>query len=102
VDRRYLSRTWPGRHEFTNDVSDAKWAILAPLLPPLARTSRESGRTMRRPLIAILFVPCSGCPSRIVTWHLPPYDATYVWFTRCRGDGTRQAVNHHHVADDGT
>lgn len=80
------------RKPYSTDLSDAQWAIVAPLLPPPRRRGRRRSTDLRRVLDAIFYQAKHGC-----TWEdLPrdfPNDATvYAYFERWRDDGTLAAV----------
>jgi transposase len=80
---------------YPSDVTDAEWAILAPLFPPPARTGRKRGWPMREVVNAIFFVLRGGCPWRMLPEHFPPHQTIYAWFARFRDDGTWERANHH-------
>lgn len=53
---------------YPSDVSDAEWAILAPLLPARTRTGRPPTVDRREVVNAIFYVLRTGCQWR----YLPP------------------------------
>ena len=85
---------------YPSDLSDAEWAILAPLLPQPAKTGRKRGWPMREVVNAIFFVLRGGCPWRMLPEHFPPHQTTYRWFTRFRDEGTWASLNHQLVERD--
>ena len=76
-------------------MTDAMWAVLAPLMP--VRDLRKGGRPRkyddRLILDSIFYVLRSGCPWRMMPRDLAPYDAAHRWFTTWRKDGTWDAIH---------
>ena len=85
---------------YPSDLTDAEWEILAPLLPPPARTGRHRSWEMRELINAIFFVLRGGVPWRMLPQHFPPHQTTYRWFMRFRDDGTWKSLNHYLVMLD--
>jgi transposase len=85
---------------YGSDVSDEEWNLLAPLLPPPAKTGRHREWPMREMVNAIFYVLRSGCPWRLLPEHFPPHQTTYRWFVRFRDDGLWESLNHHLVMLD--
>src|SRR5271168_3164888 len=85
---------------YPSDLTDAEWAILAPLLPPPAKTGRHRAWEMRELINAIFFVLRGGVPWRMLPEHFPPHQTTYRWFVRFRDDGLWESLNHHLVMLD--
>jgi transposase len=96
------TRTVHDRDElrYPSDLTDAEWQILAPLLPPPAKTGRHRAWEMRELINAIFFVLRGGVPWRMLPEHFPPHQTTYRWFMRFRDDGTWENLNHHLVMRD--
>ncbi len=46
---------------FETDVTDAEWAVAAPLLPPPSRTVRKPITDLREVFNAIQFMLATGC-----------------------------------------
>jgi transposase len=80
-------------HHYPSDLSDAEWAILAPLLPAAAAHGRP--RTWAFPLI--LAGLCShlrgGCAWRMLPCAFPPWQTLSHSCQRWRLDGTWEALN---------
>lgn len=76
-------------------MTDAMWAVLAPLLP--VRDLRKGGRPRvyddRLILDSIFYVLRSGCPWRMMPRDLAPADAAHRWFTAWRKNGTWDAIH---------
>ncbi|RFS39337.1 IS5 family transposase [Micromonospora craniellae] len=80
---------------YPSSLTDAMWAVLAPLLP--ARDLRKGGRPRvygdRLVLDSIFYVLRSGCPWRMMPRDLAPADAAHRWFTTWRKNGTWDRVH---------
>lgn len=85
---------------YGSDLSDAEWEIIAPFMPPPARTGRPRLWTMREIMNAIFYVLRSGCAWRLLPKDFPPTNTVYGWFLRFRRDGLFETINHHLVMAD--
>jgi len=85
---------------YGSDLSDEEWRVLAPFLPPPAKTGRHRQWPMREMLNAIFYVMRGGCPWRMLPEHFPPHQTTYRWFVRFRDGGLWESLNHHLVMLD--
>jgi putative transposase len=80
---------------YGSDLTDAEWAIIAPLLPPPATTGRRRRWPRREIMNAIFYVLRSGCPWRMVPDCFAPATTVYRWFVRLREDRVFETINHH-------
>jgi putative transposase len=80
---------------YGSDLTDAEWAIIAPYLPPPAKTGRPRHWPMREIMNAIFYVLRSGCPWRMVPDCFAPATTVYRWFVRLREDRVFETINHH-------
>jgi len=60
------------RRVYPSDLSDAEWALLAPLLPPRAPCGRPRKWPERLIADAVFYVLRSGCASRMLPREFPP------------------------------
>jgi transposase len=95
--RRQHSRD---RLRYGSDLTDAEWAIIAPCMPPPAKTGRPRHWTMREIINAIFYVPRAGCAWRLLPKDFPPRSTVYGWFLRFRREGLFESLNHHLVMAD--
>ncbi len=72
------------RHELT----DAAWALVAPLLPPAPRRRGRPWRDHRQVVNGILWVLATGVAWRDAPEHYGPWQTLYERFTRWSDDGT--------------
>ena len=85
---------------YGSDLTDAEWAIIAPFMPPPARTGRPRLWTMREIMNAIFYVLRSGCAWRLLPKDFPPMTTVYGWFLRFRRQSLFETINHHLVMQD--
>ena len=85
---------------FPSDLTDAEWAVLAPLLPPRSPVGRPPAWPMREILDAIFYVLRGGVRWRLLPPCFPPRQTVYGWFAAFRDAGVCEALNHHLVMLD--
>ena len=67
---------------YDTDLSDAEWAILAPLLDPPSRRGRPRRHERRVVVNAMLYVLRGGVPWRLLPHEYPPWRSVYDQFRR--------------------
>lgn len=77
---------------YPTDLTDAEWAILAPLVP-VATTGRPRTRNMRTLLNAIFYQLRGGCAWRLLPKEFGPWSTPYRYFRLWRNDGTWANLN---------
>jgi putative transposase len=97
VTRRQHSRD---HLRYGSDLTDAEWEIIAPFMPPPAKTGRPRQWTMREIMYAIFYVLRAGCGWRLLPKDFPPRSTVYGWFLRFRREGLFETINHHLVMKD--
>ena len=81
------------RRAYPTDLTDAQWALLAPLLPPAKPGGRPRSVDLREIVNAILYQVRSGGAWRLLPHEFPPWGTVH-WYYRCwRLDGTWQQVH---------
>ena len=85
---------------YGSDLTDAEWAIVAPFLPPPARTGRPRQWPMREIMNAVFYVLRGGIAWRLLPTDFPPMTTVYGWFLRFRREGLFETINHHLVMID--
>ena len=85
---------------YGSDLSDEEWQIIAPFMPPPAKTGRPREWTMREIVNGIFYVLRAGCPWRMLPKCFPPMTTVYGWFLRFRREGLFATINHHLVMAD--
>jgi transposase len=72
---------------YASDVSDAEFALIAPMLPAPKRGGRARTTSLREVLNAILYLLRSGCPWRMLPKDFPPKSTVYGYFRRFGQEG---------------
>jgi transposase len=67
---------------YATDLSDAEFALIAPLLPPPGHGGRPRTTALREVVNAILYLLRSGCPRRLLPKDFPPRSTVYGYFRR--------------------
>jgi putative transposase len=84
------------RRGYETDLTDAQWAVLAPLLRPPAER-RGPGRPMevdlRRVVDALLYMNRTGCQWRLVPSDFPAWWTVRYYFDKWQRDGTWERIN---------
>ena len=76
------------RKTYPTDLTDAQWAILAPLVPPSKHGGRPRSVSIREVVNTILYLNRSGCQWDMLPHDLLPKSTVYEYFAQWRGDGT--------------
>jgi transposase len=69
-------------------LSDAEWALVAPLLSPPHRVGRPRTRPRRVLLDAMFYLVRTGCQWRLLPREYPPWQTVYHYWRAWRLDGT--------------
>jgi putative transposase len=80
----------PVRRRYDTDISDAEWALLAPLLPPEKPGGRHRANDLREVINGIRYVLRTGAAWRHVPREFPHWNLCYQWFRHWRHDGSWQ------------
>jgi putative transposase len=80
----------PARRRYDTDLSDAEWALLAPLLPPEKPGGRHRENDLREVINGIRYVLRTGAARRHVPHDFPHWNLCYYWFRHWRQDGSWQ------------
>ena len=85
---------------YETDLTDAEWAVIAPLMPEPASCGRPPVWTTRKILNAIFYVLRGGIAWRMIPKDLAPRSTTFGYFARWRDDGLFGRINHTLVMAD--
>src|SRR5438270_7859390 len=78
---------------YPSDLTDARWAILKPHLPPAPTCGRPRKTELREVLNAIFYRNRNGCTWRALPHDFPPWRTVYNYFKWGKWDGTWRAIN---------
>ena len=79
---------------YPSDVSDAEWAVVAPLIPPAKRGGRKREVVVREVVNGVMYVLSTGCQWRYIPKDLPPRSTVHDYLTRWNDDGTIERIHH--------
>src|SRR5215207_7975416 len=79
---------------YPSDLTDAEWALIAPLIRPAKRGGRRRSVVVREVLNGLLYVLETGCQWRHLPRDLPPRSTVNGYLQRWDWDGTLEAVHH--------
>jgi transposase len=78
---------------YPSDLTDAEWALVAPLIPPAKRGGRPRTVNLREVLNAIFYVLSTGCQWSAVPKDLPPKSTAHVYFGLWDWNGTLERIH---------
>lgn len=81
------------RPRYPSDLTDAEWAVLAPLVPPAKPGGRPPVHDRREIINGIRYVLRGGVSWRAVPHEYPPWQTVYHYFRVWRIDGTWERLN---------
>jgi putative transposase len=76
-----------GSRRYDTDLSDAAWALVAPLLPPARPGGRPRTTDLRAVVDAILYLLRTGCQWRLLPRDFPPWSTVHHDFRTWRNAG---------------
>ena len=79
---------------YPSDLTDAEWALAAPLLPPAKRGGRPRTVDLREVLNGIFYVLATGCQWRALPTDLPPRSTVPEYLQLWEWDGTLARLHH--------
>ncbi|MFE9959205.1 IS5 family transposase [Micromonospora sp. NPDC005299] len=89
------------RPAYPSDLSDARWALIAPRLDAWRQARTDAGVGGRKPTYdlreifnAILYVNHTGIAWRYLPHDFPPWQTVYGYFTAWTGDGIFTQINY--------
>jgi putative transposase len=80
------------RKPYPSDLTDAQWAVLAPLIPPAWPGGRPRKTDMRQVINVLFYLVREGCTWRALPHDFPPWRTVYNYFRWWAGDGTWQTL----------
>jgi transposase len=79
--------------KYASDLTDAEWAVMAPLMPPHRMTGRPRTTQLRDVFDAILYIATTGCQWRMLPNDFPPLSTVRGYFYAWRDDGLLDEMN---------
>ncbi len=81
------------RQPYPSDLTDAQWAILAPLIPPAKPGGRPRSVDMREIMNAIFYIVRNGVPWRALPHDFPKQQIVYYYFRYWLDEAIWEAIN---------
>jgi putative transposase len=81
------------RAPYPNDLTDAQWKRIAPLIPPARPGGRPRTVNIREIVNAICYLSRTGCAWRLLPHDFPPWGTVHYYFRRWRLDGTWERIH---------
>ena len=78
---------------YPSDLTDAEWALVAPLIRPAKRGGRPRSVDVREVLNAIFYVLSTGCQWNAIPSDLPPRSTVWDYLDLWEWDGTIARVH---------
>jgi transposase len=79
---------------YESDLTDAEWALVAPLIRPAKRGGRPRTVNVREVLNAIFYVLWTGCQWKALPKDLPPRSTVWEYLDLWDWDGTLGRIHH--------
>lgn len=90
ANRRAYERTGL---RYPSDLTDAEWALVAPLIPPAKHGGRKREVDVREVLNAIFYALATGCQWRALPKDLPPRSTANNYLGLWAWDGTLERIH---------
>ena len=84
----------PRKGRYPSDLTDAEWALIAPLIPPARRGGRPRETDMREGMNAVRYVLRTGCQWRQLPKDFPPRSTVYSYFWEWSRYGVLDRIHH--------
>ena len=81
------------RQRYPTDLTDAQWAVLAPLIPPAKPGGRPRAMAMREIVNAILYVTRTGIPWEERPHDFPKWQTVSAYHRLWLDEGVWEAIN---------
>lgn len=79
---------------YESDLTDAEWALTAPLIPPAKRGGHKRMVATREVVSALMYVLSTGCQWRALRKDRPDRSTVYDDFNLWDDDGTLTCIHH--------
>ena len=79
---------------YPSDLTDAEWALVAPLIPPAKRGGNKRTVDVREVVNGLMYILSTGCQWRAIPKDLPPRSTLHDYFERWEWDGTLARLHH--------
>jgi transposase len=78
---------------YSSDMTDGKWVLVAPFIPPTKHGGRRRSTNMREVANALLYLASAGCAWRLLPKCFPPVSTVRRYFYAWRNAGLFEVMN---------
>ena len=79
---------------YPSDLTDAEWALVAPLIPAAKRGGNKRTVNLREVANGLMYILSTGCQWAAIPKDLPPRSTLHDYFDRWDYDGTLGRIHH--------
>jgi transposase len=79
---------------YPSDLTDAEWAIVAPMIPPARHGGLKRSMNVREVLNGIFYVLWTGCQWKALPKDMPPKSTVHDYLELLNWDGTLERIHH--------
>jgi transposase len=79
---------------YPSDLTDAEWALVAPLIRPAKHGGRPRKVDVREVLNAVFYVLSTGCQWQALPKDLPPRSTVWDYFSQWEWEGIIERIHH--------
>jgi transposase len=89
-----MPRRRAARRGYWTDLTEAQWAVIAPLVPDAKPGGRPRKASSRELVNAVLYALRAGCSWRLLPADFPPWQTVYYYLQRWRREGVWGRIHH--------
>ena len=89
-----MPRRRAARRGYWTDLSEAQWAVIAPLVPDAKPGGRPRKASSRELVNAILYALRAGCSWQLLPADFPPWQTVSYYLQRWRREGVWARIHH--------
>ena len=79
---------------YPSDLTDAEWALVAPLIRPAKRGGNKRTVNVREVVNGLMYILSTGCQWAAIPKDLPPRSTRHDYFSLWEWDGTLDRLHH--------
>lgn len=79
---------------YESDLTEAEWALVAPLIPPAKHGGAHRTVDVREVVNGLMYILSTGCQWRAIPKDLPPRSTLHDYLDRWDYDGTLERIHH--------
>ena len=79
---------------YPSDLTDAEWALVAPMIPPAKRGGNKRTVNIREVVNGLMYILSTGCQWAAMPRDLAPRSTVHDYFARWDWDGTLRRIHH--------